>query len=137
MADPSAPASPTPAPPFDRRPGRTPIPAPAQTGDLLSGPLPVTGPPTSRAATRAAALVLGRFCADLGRYVLTLEPIRDGRNPDYHHLGVLVTDRLLTDSGPAMELTLDWDGRLPVVGAAHAARRVLTGPGGADRPGGC
>jgi hypothetical protein len=111
VAGPSVSASPTPVPPFDRRPGRTPIPAPAQTGDLLSGPLPVTGPPTSRAATRAAALVLGRFCADLGRYVLTLEPDTDGRNPDYHHLGVLVTDRQLTDSGPAMELTLDWDGR--------------------------
>jgi hypothetical protein len=107
----AASASPTPAPPFDRRPGRTPIPEPAQTGDLLSGPLPEIGPPTRTVAARAAALVLGRYCAEPSRYVFTLEPDTDGRRPDYHHLGVLVTDRELTDSGPAMRLTLDWDGR--------------------------
>lgn len=102
----AAPAGPT--PPFDTRPGRTPIPAPAQTGDLLSGPLPSTGPPSRDAAVRAAALVLGRYCADPRRYVFTLEPDTDGEHDDFHHLDVLVTDRELTDSGPAMRLILDW-----------------------------
>lgn len=102
---------PRPPPTFDRLPGRTPIPDPAQTGDLLSGPLPVLGQPTEAVARRAAGLVLGRYCADLSRFTLALEPDTDGRSPDYHHLDVLVTDVLYTDSGPAMRLTLDFDGR--------------------------
>ena len=102
----AAPAGPT--PPFDTRPGRTPIPAPAQTGDLLSGPLPYTGVPSRDAAARAAALVLGRYCADVGRYVFALEPDTDGTRDDFHHLDVLVTDRELTDAGPSMRLILDW-----------------------------
>jgi hypothetical protein len=100
-----------PPPTFDRLPGRTPIPEAAQTGDLLSGPLPVLGQPTEAVARRAAGLVLGRYCADLSRFTVALEPDTDGRSPDYHHLDVLVTDLLYTDSGPAMRLTLDFDGR--------------------------
>jgi hypothetical protein len=101
-------APPGPTPPFDTRPGRTPIPAPAQTGDLLSGPLPSTGPPSRDAAARATALVLGRYCADPGRYEFTLDPDADGTHDDFHHLNVLVADRQLTDSGPATWLILDW-----------------------------
>jgi hypothetical protein len=97
--------------PLDGLPGRTPIPAPAQTGDLLSGPLPVTGPVGRTAARAAAGLVLGRFCADLTRYVVELRPDTDGVKEDYHHLFVLVTDRDLTDSGPGMQLSLDWQVR--------------------------
>jgi hypothetical protein len=106
---PRTPAGPT--PPFDRLPGRTPIPAPAQTGTLLSGPLPVIGGPDRPTAGRAAGLIVGRFCADLSRYTLELQPDIDvaAHADDFHHLGVLVTDRELTDSGPAMRLTLDWD----------------------------
>jgi hypothetical protein len=85
-----------------------PIPAPAQTGDLLSGPLPSTGPPSRDAAARATALVLGRYCADPGRYEFTLDPDADGTHDDFHHLNVLVADRQLTDSGPATWLILDW-----------------------------
>ena len=99
-----------PAPSFDRRPGRTPIPAPAQTGDLLSGLLPFTGPPGRDAAGRAAALVLGRYCADLSRYAFTVEPYADGRSIDFHHLHVVVVDRVLTDSGTEMLLSLAWEG---------------------------
>jgi hypothetical protein len=105
----AAPATPPPAPPsFDRLPGRTVIPDPAQTGDLLSGPLPSIGPPTAAVARQAAGLVLGRYCADLGRFTVDLRPDTDGPAADYHHLDVLVTDRLFTDSGPAMLLTLDY-----------------------------
>jgi hypothetical protein len=114
-ARPPASAAPTtasgPTPPFDRRPGRTPIPAPAQTGDLLSGPLPAVGGPDRDSARRVAGMIVGRFCSDLSRYKLELEPdtnVQEHKD-DYHHLGVLVTDRELTDSGPAMRLTLDWE----------------------------
>lgn len=108
----AATATPPPPPPtFDRLPGRTPIPDPAQTGDLLSGPLPSIGPPTEASAREAVGLVLGRYCADLARFTVELQPDTDGRNPDYHHLDALVTDRLFTDSGPAMRLTLDYHER--------------------------
>ena len=107
-------AGPTPVqlqtPPFDTRPGRTPIPAPARTGDLLSGPLPSTGPPSRDAAGRAAALVLGRYCADLSRYAFTVEPYADDPSIDFEHVQVVVVDRVLTDSGTEMELSLDWEG---------------------------
>lgn len=99
-----------PGPPFDHRPGRTPIPAPAQTRDLLSGPLPFTGPPSRDAAGRAAALVLGRYCSDLSRYAFTIEPYADERSIDFHRLQVVVVDRVLTDSGTDMELSLEWEG---------------------------
>jgi hypothetical protein len=100
--------APPPAPSFDRLPGRTLIPDPAQTGDLLSGPLPSIGPPTAASARQAAGLVLGRYCADLDRFTVELRPDTDGAAADYHHLAVLVTDRLYTDSGPAMQLSLDF-----------------------------
>lgn len=105
--------TPVPPPPtFDRLPGRTPIPDPAQTGDLLSGPLPPIGAPTAAVARTAIGLVLGRYCADLSRFTVMLEPDTDGRAADYHHLDAFVTDVLYTDSGPAMRLTLDYDGRV-------------------------
>jgi hypothetical protein len=108
----AAPATPPPPPPtFDRLPGRTVIPDPAQTGDLLSGPLPAIGPATAGVARAAVGLVLGRYCADLGRFTVELLPDTDGAAADYHHLDVLVTDRLYTDSGPAMRLTLDYHER--------------------------
>ena len=81
---------PRPSPPFDRLPGRTPIPEPAQTGDGLSGPLPAIGGPDKRAAGAAVDLVLGRYCIDPGRYTFTLDPDHDGTREDYHHVDVLV-----------------------------------------------
>jgi hypothetical protein len=107
----ATPAAPSPQLTFDRLPGRTPIPEPAQTGDRLSGPLPAIGGPSRTAAARAAGMVLGRYCADLTRFTVELHPYEDGRTEDFRHLDALVTDRLFTDSGPAMQLTLDWDGQ--------------------------
>jgi hypothetical protein len=106
-------AAPTPAPQpsFDRLPGRTPIPAPAQTGDRLSGPLPPTGDPGAESARQAANLVLGRYCAEPDRYGLTIEPYTDGRAIDFRRLTVVVVDRVLTDSGTEMQLSLVWRGR--------------------------
>jgi hypothetical protein len=106
------PAAPTaaPVPSFDRLPGRTPIPVPAQSGDRLSGPLPVTGAAGAASATRAARLVLGRYCAEPTRYGLTVEPYTDGRSIDFERLTVVVVDRVLTDSGTEMQLSLVWEG---------------------------
>jgi hypothetical protein len=109
-AGPTPTLSPVPAPLFDQRPGRTPIPAPVQTGDRLSGLLPFTGPPGRDAAARAVALVLGRYCAEPSRYGVTIEPYADGRSIDFRHLGVVVVDRVLTDSGTEMLLSVDWAG---------------------------
>jgi hypothetical protein len=109
VAAPSVPVAPPPT--YDRQPGRTPIPDPAQTGDLLSGPLPPIGAPTAAVARKAIGLVLGRYCADLDRYTVQLDPDTDGRVADYHHLAAFVTDVLYTDSGPSMRLTLDYDGQ--------------------------
>jgi len=109
-AAPTPTGSPSPAPLFDRRPGRTPIPAPVQTGDLLSGLLPFTGPPSRNAATRATNLVLGRYCSDPSRYGLTIEPYTEDRSIGFDHVDVVVVDRVLTDSGTEMQLSLTWDG---------------------------
>ena len=102
---------PGPTPPYDRRPGRTPIAAPAQTGDGLSGLLPATGGPDKRAAGSAVALVLGRYCLDPSGYTFTVDPDRDGTREDYHHVDVLVFRLDGSGAGPALRLILDWAGR--------------------------
>ena len=102
---------PQPKPPYDRRPGRTPIPAPVQTGDGLSGPLPAMAGPDRRAAGTAVDLVLGRYCLEPMRYVFTLEPDRDGTRADWHHVDVLVFDIERSYAGPALRLSLYWVGR--------------------------
>lgn len=108
---PTASLPPRPTPPYDRLPGRTPIPVPAQTGDGLSGPLPVIGGPDKRAAGSAVDLVLGRYCLDPGGYTFTLDPDHDGTREDYRHVDVLVFRLDGSGSGPALRLILDWAGR--------------------------
>jgi hypothetical protein len=103
-------APPRPTPPFDRLPGRTPIPEPAQTGDALSGRLPGTGPLGKSAAGRAVDLVLGRYCADPAVYTYTLGPDTDGRAADWHHVDVAVFSLERSGAGPALRLFLDWAG---------------------------
>ena len=49
-------------------------------------------------------------CPDLSRYGFTVEPYADDRSIDFQHVQVVVVDRVLTDSGTDMELTLDWEG---------------------------
>lgn len=110
-AGPTARLPPRPTPPFDRLPGRTPIPEPVQTGDGLSGPLPAIGGPDRRTAGAAVDLVLGRYCLDPRRYTFTLDPDRDGTRLDWHHVDVLVFGLTRSGSGPALRLFLDWAGR--------------------------
>ncbi len=63
-------------PPFDRLPGRTPIPMPSPIGrpaEAVRGTLPATGPgPAEEAARDAARLVLGRYCRYPRAYQVTL-----------------------------------------------------------------
>jgi hypothetical protein len=57
----------SPPPPYDRLPGRTPIPAPRLVGpdwQIVRGRLPAVGEPGRPAAQRAAALVIGRYCRE-------------------------------------------------------------------------
>jgi len=104
-------SSPRPTPPYDRRPGRTPIPDPARRGDALSGPLPpVGGGPTKRSAGASVDLVLGRYCLDPRRYTFTLDPDRNGTRDHWHHVNVLVFGLDDSSSGPALRLFLDWTG---------------------------
>ena len=71
-------ASPFPTPPFDHRPGRTPIPRPRRRPATCCRPTAGHRRPGPASATRAANLVLGRYCADPTRYGLTMEPITNG-----------------------------------------------------------
>jgi hypothetical protein len=91
-------------PPYDRRPGRTPIPEPTQLGDQLSGALPAVGGPDRRAAQRAADLVLGRYCAQPGRYTFSLSS-DDG----YREVRVFLVDLGRSD-GPVQQWGLIWTG---------------------------
>jgi hypothetical protein len=70
-AAPGGPPSPVrlvPAPPYDRLPGRTPIPAPSlvgEDGQTIGGELPVFAPAPSRLAVRIAVrMILNRFCTE-------------------------------------------------------------------------
>ena len=63
-------------PPFDRLPGRTPIPLPAPIGrpaEAVRGSLPATGTAGESAARAAVRLVLGRYCRYPRAYQILLE----------------------------------------------------------------
>jgi hypothetical protein len=70
-------------PPFDRLPGRTPIPAPSPLGrpaEAVRGHLPRTGPTPGEESARAATrLVLGRYCRYPRAYLILLESARGWR----------------------------------------------------------
>ena len=108
---PAVPLPPRPTPPFDRLPGRTPNPEPAQTGDGRCGPPPAIGGPDKRGAGGAVDLVLGRYCLDPKGYTFTLDPDHDGTREDFHHVDVLVFRLDGSGNGPALRLILDWAGR--------------------------
>jgi hypothetical protein len=94
-----------PRPPYDTGPGRTPIPAPTQIGDQLSGVMPDLGGPDRAAARRAADLVLGRYCADPARYTFSL----DG-GPDWRQVRIFLVE-LDRSGGPVQQWRLVWTGR--------------------------
>jgi len=111
------PAEPTPAPgglaavlpgpPYDRLPGRTPIPEPTFLADrLLRGSLPAVGAAGGRAATASARLVLGRYCRRPQMYAVTLDP-EDG----WRRLRALAIRLDRSTSPPWVVLELAWTGR--------------------------
>lgn len=101
-------AAPLPTPPYDRLPGRTPIPRPTPLagGTVLRGGLPAVGPAGERAATVSAELVLGRYCRRPGRYAVTVEGGSGWRRP--RALAVRI-DR--SSDPPWVVLELTWTGR--------------------------
>ena len=92
--------------PFDRLPGRTPIPPPSSRDGRLSGEVPAPGGPGKEPALGAALLVLGRYCVRPDRYTLTVAP-QDGWNT----LGVLAVGLGRGGDGPLIDLQLTWTGR--------------------------
>jgi hypothetical protein len=101
---------PTATPPYDRRPGRTPVPAPEQVGDQVSGALPAVGAPSKAAVSRAVDLVLGRYCDDPRDYTYTLDPDALAVGVPWRVVRALVFG--LRDSGglPVQQLTFTWTG---------------------------
>lgn len=97
---------PLPDPPFDRLPGRTPIPVPTFSGDDVLGALPpVRGGPDRAAAAAATELVLGRYCRRPDRYTVTFDPGRDWRD-----VAVLVFGLDRSGDPPVVRLRLTWTG---------------------------
>lgn len=95
-----------PTAPYDRLPGRTPIPAPTTSGVRVAGALPPVGGPDEAAALRAAELVLGRACFDPAAYALTLKP-----EPDWRRVTAFVLTLDRSGDAPRITLSLRWTGR--------------------------
>ena len=100
--------APTPTPPYDRLPGRTPIPEPAAVsrGDLLRGPLPAVGPPGQMAARASAELVLGRYCRRPGRYAVAIDSVEG-----WQRVRALAIRLDRSTDPPWIVLELAWTGR--------------------------
>jgi hypothetical protein len=94
-----------PTPPFDRLPGRVPIPPPTHAGWFVQGTLQPVGPPGRPAAERSALLVLGRHCARPDRYTLTFDP-----QPGWRTVDVLAFGLDRSGDPPAVRLLLTWTG---------------------------
>lgn len=98
-------------PPFDRLPGRTPIPNPSvDPADrrMVAGPLPRVGDGTPTAANAAAAarLVLGRYCRRPWSYEVATDPV----DPSWRQVRAVAT-RAATATRPriVIDLRLRWD----------------------------
>ncbi len=105
-------------PPYDRAPGRLPIPAPQPVDisrQILGSTLPWTGAAAAEPVARAAAgLVVGRWCRTPSAAAVQLDETDDWQR-------VTVTVRPL--SGSPFEFLLRWDGT-----AALGAYRSFGGP---------
>jgi hypothetical protein len=97
-----------PGPPYDRLPGRTPIPrpTPVEGGKVLRGNLPPVGPAGQRAATVSAELVLGRYCRRPGKYAVATDP-----EYGWRRLRALAVRTDRSTDPPWVVLELVWTGR--------------------------
>ncbi len=95
-------------PPFDRLPGRTPIPAPAAVHPpgTAAGVLPPTGAPGEPAAHAAVRLVVGRYCRWPEAYQVQTDRVRTWRAPE-----ALVVRTSYSSSRVVATLQLRWTGR--------------------------
>jgi hypothetical protein len=95
-------------PPFDRLPGRTPIPLPAPVDPpgTAAGALPPTGAPGEQAAHAAARLVVGRYCRWPEAYQVQTDRVRTWRA-----LEALVVRTSYGGSRVVATLQLRWIGR--------------------------
>jgi hypothetical protein len=95
-------------PPYDRLPGRTPIPEPtlAVGGEILRGPLPVVGSPGPTAARTSAELVLGRYCRRPARYAVALDWVER-----WQRVRALAVRLDRSTDPPWVVLDLAWTGR--------------------------
>ena len=97
-------------PPFDRLPGRTPIPLPSPLGrpaEAVRGALPATGPtPGERSARAAAELVLGRYCRYPRAYYVQVED-----TGDWDQVRATVLRQAYAGSRRLTTLQLRWTGR--------------------------
>lgn len=111
LAGSPSPTAPRPLPPFDRRPGRVPIPAPARAGSLLTGMLPpAAGGPNRAEAVRAVHLVLGRYCVEPRAYAFTLGSNESARPEDWRQVTVLLFLLERGGNAPSLQLQLSWTG---------------------------
>lgn len=98
-------------PPFDRLPGRTPIPLPspvrgARDAAAVGGPLPATGTPPGEEAARAAArLVVGRYCRFPEAY-----RVQPTSGAPWRDLTVLVLGQVYNGPRLVATLRLRWTG---------------------------
>ncbi|HEY6747382.1 MAG TPA: hypothetical protein VI357_16900 [Mycobacteriales bacterium] len=99
-----------PGPPYDRLPGRTPIPRPTRLpgGERVAGSLPAVGPIGERTATASAQLVLGRYCRRPDRYALAVE---DGTGGGWRRSRALAVRVDRSSDPPWVVLELTWTGR--------------------------
>lgn len=99
-----------PGPPYDRLPGRTPIPRPTRLpgGELVQGGLPAVGPIGERTATASAELVLGRYCRRPDRYAIAVE---DGAEGGWRRSRALAVRVDRSTDPPWVVLELTWTGR--------------------------
>jgi hypothetical protein len=97
-------------PPFDRLPGRTPIPLPSPIGrpaEAVRGALPATGPmPDEESVREAARLVLGRYCRHPRAYLVLLDP-----KPGWRDVRAIVLRRAYVGDRRLTTLQLRWTGR--------------------------
>lgn len=100
---PPVPAAQVLVPPADR----TPIPPPSRVGRSLRGLLPAVGGPDRTAVETSALLVLGRYCRDPAKYVVSATPAAGGW--EQASARAYRVDR--TGVPPGVTLSLEWTGR--------------------------
>jgi len=97
-----------PPPPYDRLPGRTPIPRPRLVGpdwQTVRGRLPAVGGPGRPAAQQAAELVVGRYCREPAGLAAEVTPA-----PGWTWVTARVFSIARSNNPPVVTFRLIWTG---------------------------